>query len=183
MSTPPSGLDRLLALEEIRELPLRYAAAIESRDLDLMARLFSPNARFGAHGKGDVGVRSLMADSLRTSVFAVILVANHLIDLVDADHAHGEVWARCYAQAEPEGFVEQLIRYVDDYERVDGRWTFVRRRHRLWLGASVEPTPFDQQPADWPASQVGVGDVPLADPVFRAWYEARHPTSSAGGST
>jgi hypothetical protein len=113
-----------------------------------------------------------MTEMVSTSPFAVILVANHLIELDDASHAHGEVWARCYA-VDPEGtFVEQLIRYDDRYERVGGRWRFAHRRHRLWFGQPAA-SPFDQEPARWPASQHGVGDLPLDDPVFRAWWPGR----------
>jgi hypothetical protein len=178
MSGAPDSLEDLLALEQIRRLPLEYSVAIERRDVDHMARLFSPNARFGSHGTGEAGLRALMGASMATSVMAVILVANHLVDLDGPDRAHGQVWARCYAQAEPDGFTEQVITYGDEYERIDGRWLFLRRRHRLWFGATVEPSPLDQPPANWPARQVGVGDLPLDDPVFKAWWEDRHPERS-----
>lgn len=164
-----NDVERLLALDEIRTLPLRYAVAIEQRDIDAMASLFSPNARFGSWGEGEAGARALMGDSMASSLLAVILVANHLIEFDDDDHAHGEVWARCYAQNDPGGFIEQLIKYVDVYERVDGRWCFLRRRHLLWFGMDVEPSPLRQAPANWPERQVGVGDLPLADPVVAAW--------------
>jgi hypothetical protein len=45
-----TGIDRLEAMEAIQKLPLRYSAAIEHRDVDAMASLFSPNARFGPYG-------------------------------------------------------------------------------------------------------------------------------------
>ncbi|OBF24895.1 hypothetical protein A5727_06355 [Mycobacterium sp. ACS4331] len=162
----------LLARDEIRALPLRYAAAIEARDVEAMADLFSPRARFGEHGDGPAGLRALMADSLEGSLFAVILVANHLIDLHDDTHATGQVWAHCYAQARSEGFLDQLIRYDDRYEKVDGRWLFAHRRHRLWYGAAHTPSPLEQPAAQWPRRQIGVGDIPLADPEFAAWWRS-----------
>ena len=165
-------VDRLVALEAIRTLPLRYAAAIERRDVDAMVDLFSPAARFGRWGDGEAGLRSLMAEMMASSVFAVILVANHLINLTEPGRAEGEVWARCYAQDRTGGFVEQLIKYEDTYEVVDGAWRFLRRRHRLWFGATAASSPLEQPPAAWPRSQVGVGDIPLADPDFVTWYEA-----------
>lgn len=167
------GVAGLLARDEIRELPLRYAAAIERRDVAAMAELFSPRARFGDYGDGPDGLRALMADSLADTLFAVILVANHLIDLHDGINATGQVWAHCHAQTGAEGFVEQLIRYDDRYEKVNGRWLFAHRKHRLWYGSAHERSPLDQPPAHWPHSQTGVGDIPLADPEFRAWWEAR----------
>lgn len=163
----------LLARDEIRQLPLRYAAAIESRDIDGMANLFSPLASFGDHGEGPDGLRRLMARSLDGSLFAVILVANHIIDIESAERARGQVWAHCYAHTRSDGFVEQLIRYEDRYERHEGRWLFLRRKHRLWYGVGHRDSPLRQPAANWPESQVGVGDLPLADPVFRAWWETR----------
>jgi SnoaL-like domain len=168
--TEHSAVTRLLDLEDIRRLVLRYSVAIERRDADLMASLFSPNARFGRWGEGEAGMRALMRETLESSILAVILVANHLIDFDGPDEAHGQVWARCYVQNDPGEFVEQLIKYEDTYERIEGRWTFLRRGHRLWFGAAVADSPLDQPPANWPEHQVGVGDVPLADPAFTAWY-------------
>ncbi|MDG5485948.1 nuclear transport factor 2 family protein [Mycolicibacterium gadium] len=169
-------LAKLLSLNEIRELAYKYAAAVESRDVDAMAKLFSPSARFGSYGDGPDGLRRLMVDSMTGSLFAVILVANHLVEFDDDVHARGQVWAHCYAQERTEGFLDQLIKYEDAYEQVDGRWLFVQRRHRLWYGAAHSRSPLDQNAADWPRNQIGVGDIPLADPEFAAWWQTRSKT-------
>ena len=165
-----TDLERMLAREAIRELPLRYAKAIEQRDVEAMVDLFASAARFGVYGTGRDGCRRLMTDLMVDSLFAAILVTNHLIELDDDEHAHGEVWALCYAQSDA-GFVEQLLRYEDRYELEDGAWRFLHRKHRLWYGQMRDASPFDQDPADWPDSQVGVGDIPLADGRFRAWWD------------
>jgi hypothetical protein len=136
-----------------------------------MAELFSPHARFGDFGDGTDGLRRLMTHSLGGSLFAVILVANHLIDFDTDDQARGQVWAHCFAQTLGEGFVEQLIKYEDRYERHDGRWLFLHRRHRMWYGVAHRESPLRQRAADWPARQVGVGDIPLSDSAFRDWWE------------
>src|SRR6185437_11566943 len=93
-----------LARDEIRQLAYRYAAAVEARDVDAMADLFVPHARFGDHGEGRDGLHRLMSQSLDTSVFAVILVANHLIELDGDDRGRGQVWAQCFAQTHADGF-------------------------------------------------------------------------------
>lgn len=165
-----NDIERLLALEEIRSLPLRYAVAIERRDVEAMVSLFASTARFGSWGAGQAGCRALMSATMGDTVLAVVLVANHLVELEDDDVAHGEVWARCYAQDQGGPFVEQLIRYDDTYVREAGRWLFQHRKHRLWFGASALASPLEQDAANWPSSQVGVGDIPLADPVFASWY-------------
>jgi len=170
--TGMTDLEVLLAREAIRELPLRYAKAIETRDVDAMVALFASEARFGAYGTGPDACRALMNELMADSLFAVILVTNHVIELDDADHAHGEVWALCYAQSDA-GFNEQLLRYEDRYQREAGDWRFLHRKHRLWYGQVRDVSPFDQNPAEWPKSQVGVGDIPLADDRFRQWWERR----------
>lgn len=164
------ALAAVVARDEIRQLPYRYAKAIEARDVDAMVDLYSPNARFGTFGQGATALRQLMAQSLEDSVFAVILVANHLVEFDGTEAAHGEVWAHCFAQTRSAGYVEQLIRYDDQYERHDGRWVFLHRKHRLWFGVNRE-SPLRQHPANWPASQVGVGDMPLSDSEFRKWWK------------
>ena len=161
----------MLARDEIHRLAYRYAAAIEAHDVDAMAQLFSPRAQFGEFGDGPDGLRRLMTHSLEGSVFAVILVANHLIDIESKDRARGEVWAQCFAQTSAGGFVEQLIKYEDRYEYHDGRWLFLHRRHRLWYGVARRESPLRQPAANWPASQVGVGDIPLSNSTFRDWWE------------
>ncbi len=171
-ATEDDRIEALLARDEIRSLPIRYAAAVEARDVDAMAELFSPHARFGSYGEGPDGLRRLMTDSLTGSLFAVILVANHLIDLHDESHGSGQVWAHCYAHTRADGFLDQLIKYEDQYEKLDGRWLFTHRRHRLWYGTAHTRSPLAQPAANWPRSQVGVGDIPLADPEFVAWWRS-----------
>jgi hypothetical protein len=160
----------LLARDEIRQLPYRYAKAVEARDIDAMVDLYSPKARFGECGDGPDGLRRSMAKSLDGSLFAVILVANHIIALEGIDRAKGEVWAHCFAQTRGDGFVEQLIKYEDRYERYEGRWLFLHRRHRLWFGVG-RASPLMQPAAEWPENQVGVGDIPLSDNDFRLWWK------------
>ncbi|MFV8318592.1 nuclear transport factor 2 family protein [Mycobacterium sp. 23] len=164
----------MLARDEIRQLPYRYAAALEGSDVEAMVELFVPHARFGDHGTGPDGIRRLMAQSLENTVFVVILVANHLIELDDARHATGQVWAQCFAQTTA-GFVEQLIRYDDRYEKHSGVWRFTRRRHRLYYGVHRQPSPLTQSAAEWPHRQIGVGDLPLAEPGFLHWWEDARP--------
>lgn len=163
-------LDELLAREQIRQLVCRYSEAIADRDVDLMAALYVPDASFGPYGEGPAALREIMTATMGDLTFGVILVANHLIEFDDDQHAHGEVWARCYAQ-NAEGYYEQLIKYVDRYrlEGADaGVWLFEHRRHLLWFGEARQ-SPLAQPPADWPARQVGVGRLALSDDEVRAW--------------
>ena len=50
-------------------------------------------------------------------------VATHQIDLLDEDHAKG----RAYFAVLTDIGLDHWGRYVDEYERVDGRWLFASR--------------------------------------------------------
>ncbi|MEL7209806.1 MAG: nuclear transport factor 2 family protein, partial [Actinomycetota bacterium] len=63
-----------------------------------------------------------------------------------------------------EGWIRQSIIYRDTYERRDGRWLFVRRRHHLVYGQRDERDPLDQPAANWPERQIGRGTDPRTRP-------------------
>ena len=163
--------EQAVARSEIQQLAYRYSSALETGDVDAMVELFVPHARFGASGEGPDALRRLTEESLRGAHLTVVLVANHLIEFDAPDRAHGEVWARCFSQTDGDGYLEQLLKYEDRYERYDGSWRFLHRRHRLWFGTAL-PSPLAQAEARWPQRQVGVGDVPFDNPVFVRWWEA-----------
>jgi hypothetical protein len=129
-------LDRLLSLEAIRGLALRYALAVDGKDLDTLATLFAPDVDNGRHGTGPDGVRRFFDQSLRKFHSSMHLVANHVIDLDDDDdddHAGGVVY--CLAQhhvLEPDHWFDEALAYWDSYERIEGEWRFRRRRVRSW---------------------------------------------------
>jgi len=50
-------LPRLVARDTIRDLALRYALAVDGKDLDTLASLFAPDVDNGRFGRGPDGVR------------------------------------------------------------------------------------------------------------------------------
>lgn len=178
----PGAIERVIATEEIRRLVYLYADAVDRRDLDQLASLYRSDARFGPYGEGPEACRAFFADSLAEIGIAVLLVANHLIDFEDADHATGTVWAHGYIDDHSEGFIQQLIKYDDRYARIDGEWRFTRRRHFLWLGwKHGDSVPLTQEPAEWPRRQVGLGSIPYDDPAWQEFWSGREsPTERSG---
>lgn len=169
-------MEELLARERIRDLALRYSVAIAQRDVELMVSLYAEEASFGSFGSGPDALRSIMSATMDDLRFGVILVANHLIEVTSDTEATGEVWARCYAQNDTEGYYEQLLKYIDRYVNVGTDpaapdWRFLHRRHLLWFG-EAKASPLGQPPANWPERQVGVGRIPLSDEAVVAWREA-----------
>jgi hypothetical protein len=161
-----AGVERLLAYEEIRQLVARYALAVDSRDLDTLVGLFVDDVRVGAEIGREV-LRASFEVSLREVGVTILNVGTHVIDLVDADHATGSVYCRGEL-GDGDRWVAQAILYRDTYERRDGRWYFVRRRHLLWYGAEVPLNPMTLPDAEWPAHHDGRGTVPG---VFDTWHE------------
>ena len=179
-----TAIERAVARDEIRQLAFAYADAVDRRDLDLLASLYRPDARFGQYGEGADGARAFFAESLSEIGIAVLLVANHLIEFdqgsagdsigSDAPTARGTVWAHGFIDDGAEGLIQQLIKYEDRYVRIEGIWKFTRRRHLLWLGwRHDEPDPLAQEPANWPKKQIGLGSIPYDDEHWQEFWS--HP--------
>lgn len=162
----PKGMSetaRLLAYEEIRQLAARYALAMDARDLEALYELWVEEIRPFLREPFETSFRSGQAGKV-----SFALVGNHVVNLLDADHAAGTVY--CAAQfGDRDRWVTQTIAYEDTYERRDGSWYFTSRNHHLFFGADVELRPLEQPPAEWPKDIVGVGTVPYAWPTWQAF--------------
>lgn len=118
----------MTAYEEIRQLAARYAHALDARELDTLVNLFVDDVQVGPDGRGRDALRVFFEAELRDLTATFLLVGSHVIDLVDDNHASGQVY--CHGQIQRQGtWVDQAICYTDSYERRDGHWLFVRRRH------------------------------------------------------
>jgi ketosteroid isomerase-like protein len=163
----PTALERVVAHDEIRQLVARYAVALDSRDFDELVSLFVDDVQVGREQRGRAALRDFFEASVRETTVTVLNVGTHLIELHDADHARGVVYCRGEIQVGDQWIV-QLIQYRDTYERRDGAWYFVRRRHLLWHGRPVGTSPVGLPPARWPEHHTGTGELP------EAWESWRH---------
>lgn len=166
-------LEKLIAHEQIRQLAARYAIHVDARDLDNLVSLFVADVRVGRDRTGRDALKADFDASLRTVGVSFLHVGTHLIDLIDADHATGIAYCRGEIQdggLESERWIHQAIQYHDTYERQEGHWLFVRRRHFLVYGAELGVNPLRLAAAHWPASQTGMGSHPHALPTWRAFW-------------
>ncbi len=162
-------VERLLAYEQIRQLASHYAVAVDSRDLDALVELFVDDVRVGRDTYGRDALRDSFAESLGAIGISMLNVGTHAIDLVDADHATGQVY--CHGQIQDgERWIHQFILYRDTYERRDGEWFFVRRIHELWYGEEAPISPLSFTPAEWPKNHDGLGTVPASWPSWTAFW-------------
>ena len=129
-------LDRLESLAEIRQLPVRYALALDSRDMEMMVSLFTPDVRVGREASGRAALREWFVKTLSEPKMSVHFVGNHIVDFDDADHARGIVYCHDELGRPEGGWDEGMLQYWDTYVRVDtaaGReWCFERRKFLRW---------------------------------------------------
>ena len=155
--------------EEIRQLAAWYAVAVDSRDLDTLVSLFVDDVQVGRDTFGRDALRASFDESLRGIGISILNVGTHAIELLDDDHARGFVYCKGEIQ-DGERWIHQAILYRDTYERRDGRWYFVRRRHELWYGAPVGVNPLTLPPANWPEHHDGIGTVPESFDTWKAFW-------------
>ena len=133
-------IDRLESLAAIQQLPIRYAIAVDSRDMDAWVGLFIPDVHCGRKGSGRDVLKSIIEPQVRGFYRSIHQICGHRVEFNDADHAQGVVY--CRAEHEEAGkWVIMAIAYFDSYERRDGEWFFVRRREKHWYAADWEERP------------------------------------------
>jgi hypothetical protein len=163
-------LDRLESQAAIQQLAIRYALAVDGRDVDTWVSLFVPDVNCGRHGGGREVLRGIIEPALASFYRSVHQICGHRIEADDVDHAHGIVY--CRAEHEDGGkWVVMAIAYFDTYERRDGEWLFVRRREKHWYSADWEERPTAPF-TGWP-SHPAAPELPGA---FDSWqpFWARH---------
>ncbi|KKW91836.1 nuclear transport factor 2 family protein [Sphingobium chungbukense] len=140
MNELEARIDRLESLAAIQQLPIRYAIAVDSRDMDAWVDLFIPDVYCGRRGSGRDVLKSIITPAVRTFYRSIHQICGHRVEFDDADHAHGVVY--CRAEHEDDGkWVVMAIAYFDTYERRDGEWFFVRRREKHWYSADWQERP------------------------------------------
>lgn len=148
-------MERLEAHIAIEQLAIRYAMAVDQRDMAAWAQLFTPDINCGRHGEGRDVLRSLTEPVLRRFYRSMHQLLGHRIELTSPDTASGQVYCRAEHEV-GDRFIVVAICYQDRYERVDGEWLIARRSMTQWYSADVATLP----------QQAG----------FQAWEDAGSPT-------
>jgi hypothetical protein len=144
-------IERIEAHLAIQQLAIRYAMAVDARDMDAWVGCFRPDVDMGRHGTGREALRRYIDPMVRRFYRSVHQICGHRIELTTQDTATGAVYCRAEHEAGDEWIV-MAICYFDEYARVDGEWFFSRRRERHWYAADVTGTPQSQGFAGWAGS-------------------------------
>jgi len=123
-------LQQLLDREAIREVMTRYCRGVDRRDDDLIRAAYHPDA-FDDHGNF-TGSREAVVTKVRNSTVTASMhhIGNVDIEL-DGDVAWVETYFVAYASHEIDGRTYDSARggrYLDRFERRDGRWAVARRK-------------------------------------------------------
>lgn len=153
-------LDRIDSREAIRALCAKYALAIDARDLDLLMSVFPEDVQVGRDRVGRAALKEHFDHVLRDRFTQTAhIIANHLIEFDDPDHAKGVLY--CRAEHEMDGrFVVVQMQYWDRYERIEGRWFFRRRLPLFWYCTDVLEAPVGEHKIRWPDREPVDGGLP-----------------------
>ena len=168
-------LARVEAQQRIGQLPIRYAIAVDSRDLDTWVSLFVPDVEMGRHGRGRDALRAFIEPQVRGFYRSVHQICGHRIDLGPDDpdgqgpaHASGSVYCRAEHEVD-ERWVVMAIRYDDAYRRIGAEWFFERRREHHWYAVDVTERPQAVDFDSWHSSGRRPG-LPAVDPSWAEFW-------------
>ncbi|MBD2836048.1 nuclear transport factor 2 family protein [Pseudomonas sp. JM0905a] len=117
--------------QALYELVCRYAQAVDKRDWQALARLFTPDAVLKGPGFSFDGVDAIVAGMNGLGRFNLTQhhVHNHLAEF-DELEANAETYCVANHLYEADGLTRKLdwgIRYLDRFACIDGLWHFTRR--------------------------------------------------------
>jgi uncharacterized protein (TIGR02246 family) len=168
-------IDRLEALDRIRQLPAKYALALDMRDMDAMVSLFPADVRVGRKASGRAALRAYMDGTLRSPFTGTSHhIGGHVIEFDDPDHAHGVVYSKNEHETPvadgPGEWVIMQMMYVDDYVRQDGRWYFERRLPLYWYATDLNKPPVGDRKMRWPGGEWSEGNFHKLFPSYPEFW-------------
>lgn len=167
-------IDRLESLDTIRQLPARYALALDMRDMDAMVSLFPEDVRVGKGRSGRLELRAWMDGTLRSPFTGTSHhIGGHIIEFDDPDHARGVVYSKNEHETGDEWVIMQMM-YIDDYVRGSGadgpRWYFARRLPLYWYATDLNKPPIGDNKMRWPGTEQVEGNFHKLFPSYEAFW-------------
>ena len=170
MTSLEARIDRLESLDAIRQLPARYALALDMRDMDAMVSLFPADVRVGKDASGRQALRAYMDRTLRSPFTGTSHhIGGHVIEFDDPDHAHGVVYSKNEHETGDEWVIMQMM-YSDDYVRADGRWYFARRLPLYWYATDLNKPPVGETKMRWPDTEWVEGNFHKLFPSYAEFW-------------
>jgi hypothetical protein len=160
-------------LPAIMSLTWRYAYAIDSRNVDLVASLFSREATFGHWGLGPSAAAEFYRSIWTRFSRSIHSVTNHIVTRHDDRSASGIVY--CASEQEiGDEWVSSRFAYADHYIFEDDVWRFKRRSPQFWFR---ETSAGRVLAAELPPGRAG--SLPEAWPTWSAYWKERSAASDS----
>src|SRR5215208_2486250 len=169
--------DRITRIEdrlEIEQLPIRYALAVDSRDVESWLALFVPDVLVGPQDRGREALRAFITPRLRWFYRSIHQIVGHRVELLGTDTARGQVYCRAEHEV-GERWIVMPIRYDDEYRKVDGQWLFARRREHHWYAVDVTDRPQSVAFNGWDIAS-GPPDLPGAAATWSTFWTGNETT-------
>ena len=162
-------IERIESHLAIQQLPIRYALAVDGRDVDTWVDLFVPDVRVTKSTSGRQALHRQIDGMLRTFGRSVHQICGHRVEFDDddPDQATGAVYCRAEHEVE-DCWIVMAICYWDDYRRSEGEWLFYRRRENHWYAADVNEHP---QAVAFDGWDVGPPSLPASFPTWQPFWD------------
>jgi hypothetical protein len=142
-------LQRVEDTLEIQQLAIRYAMAVDERNIDAWLELFIPDVRVGRGLIGREALRDFIIPQVRLFYRSIHQIVGHRLELISGERATGAVYCRAEHEV-GDRWIVIAIRYDDEYRKVDGKWYFARRSDKHWYETDVLERPQDIAFSGWP---------------------------------
>jgi SnoaL-like domain len=163
-------VERLEALDAIRQLPARYALCVDMRDLDSLVNLFVDDVGVPGKLRGRPALKQWYDAQLRTPMGTAHGVAGHIIEFETPALASGLVYSRNDLET-PDTWMIEMMAYLDRYERRDDRWYFQRRTPLYWYECDITHPPLGEKKLRWPGREHNEGAFHDAFPTWARFWE------------
>lgn len=130
-----AAIEQLIAKDALRDLAMRYARAVDRRDIALLRSVYHDDAT-DEHGTVYAGPASGFIDAFPEVMSVFEVTAHHIGNTsfrVEGERADGELYFVAYHRTlgpDPKHVVVSG-RYLDNYERREGQWK-IARRYLVW---------------------------------------------------
>lgn len=147
-------IERLEAIEEIRQLVAKYALTLDMRDLDAHVNLFAHDIKVSRNKTGRAALKRWLDDTLRLQFTGTShQTGNHIIEFQNTRQAIGVVYSKneheTPSKQGDEWVIMQMI-YWDNYEKIWGKWYFRRRLPCYWYATDINKPPTGENKMRWP---------------------------------
>ena len=164
-------VERLEALDQIRQLAAKYALCLDQRDLDSLVGLFVDDVGVPGKQRGRQALKGWYDNQMRSVMGTAHGVLGHVIDIEGPDLASGVVYSRNDLET-PSQWLIEMMAYLDRYERRDGHWYFQRRTPLFWYECDITNPPLGSKKIRWPGREPVDGAFHDAFPTWSEFWDA-----------